>query len=124
MPEPLVIGVAGGTGSGKTTLTKRLLEIFGDDVSVIYHDNYYKCNDDMPFEERKLLNYDHPDAFETDLMIEHIDALKRGESILCPVYDYSAHTRSSETILINPAKILIIEGILVFQSVELCSEWI
>ena len=121
MPEPLVIGVAGGTGSGKTTLTKRLLEIFGDDVSVIYHDNYYKCNDDMPFEERKLLNYDHPDAFETDLMIEHIDALKRGESILCPVYDYSAHTRSSETILINPAKILIIEGILVFQSVELCS---
>ena len=87
--ESFIIGIAGGTGSGKTTLTKRLKERFGDDVSVISHDNYYKRHDELPYEERCRLNYDHPDAFDTDLMVEQVQALRRGETIACPVYDLS-----------------------------------
>ena len=120
MAETLVIGIAGGTGSGKTTLTKKLLEIFGEDVSVIYHDNYYKAHDDMPYEERTKLNYDHPDAFDTDRMIEHLDALIRGETVECPTYDFTRHTRAKETVTVRPAKILIVEGILIFQHIGLC----
>lgn len=117
--DVMVIGIAGGTGSGKTTLTNRLKEHFGDDVSVIYHDNYYKRHDEMPYEERCLLNYDHPDAFDTDLMIEHLLALKAGKAIHCPVYDYTIHNRSAETIEVRPAKVIIVEGILIFQNCEL-----
>ena len=118
----LTIGIAGGTGSGKTTITKRIMERFGEDVSVIYHDNYYKAHDDMTYEERSLLNYDHPDAFETERMIRDLQALKRGETVHCPVYDYTVHNRSMETILIKPAKVIIVEGILILADRHLCNE--
>ena len=95
--EMMVIGIAGGTGSGKTTLTNRLKERFGDEVTVIYHDNYYKRHDELTYEERCLLNYDHPDAFDTDLMMEHIRDLRAGKSIQCPVYDFTVHNRSDKT---------------------------
>ena len=114
--ETMIIGIAGGTGSGKTTLTNRLKERFGPDVSVVYHDNYYKAHDEMPYEERCKLNYDHPDAFDTDLMIEHIRQLKAGKPILCPVYDYTVHNRSTQTVEVAPTKVIIVEGILIFQN--------
>ena len=118
--ETLIIGVAGGTGSGKTTLTKRLVERFGKHVSVVYHDNYYKRHDDMTYEERTRLNYDHPDAFETERMVDDLRKLRRGEPVRCPVYDYTVHNRSDETVEIFPAKVIIVEGILIFQNPELC----
>ena len=107
----IMIGIAGGTGSGKTTLTEHLAQRFGGDISVVHHDNYYK-RQDRPFAERCLQNYDHPDAFDTDLMIEDLKALKRGETIHCPVYDYSIHNRTDETVEIRPTKVVIVEGIL------------
>lgn len=116
----MVLGVAGGTGSGKTTLTRRLKERFGDQISVISHDNYYKRQDHLTYDERCLINYDHPDAFDTDLMIEHLAALKRGETIYCPVYDFSQHNRSNELLEITPAPVILVEGILIFSSQELC----
>ena len=109
----IIIGIAGGTGSGKSTFTNRIKEEFGDRVSVIYYDNYYKAHDDMSFEERKLINYDHPDSFETDLLVEHLHKLKEGIPIQCPVYDYTIHNRTDRTIEIKPADVIIIEGILV-----------
>ena len=109
----IIIGIAGGTGSGKSTFTNRIKEEFGDRVSVIYYDNYYKAHDDMSFEERKLINYDHPDSFETDLLVEHLHKLKEGIPVQCPVYDYSIHNRTDRTIEIKPADVIIIEGILV-----------
>ncbi len=112
----MIIGIAGGTGSGKTTFTNRLKERFGGDVSVVYHDNYYKAHDDMPFEARCELNYDHPDAFDTELMIEHVRQLKEGKAIQCPTYDYTIHNRARETVTVLPTKVIIIEGILIFQS--------
>ncbi len=114
--EIMIIGIAGGTGSGKTTLTNRLKERFGGDVSVVYHDNYYKAHDDMPYEDRCNLNYDHPDAFDTDLMIEHIQQLRQGHSVLCPTYDYTAHNRSEQTVEVKATKVIIVEGILIFQN--------
>lgn len=117
--RPMIIGIAGGTGSGKTTLTRHLKNKFGDDVSVVYHDNYYKRNDHLTYEERCKINYDAPEAFDTELMIEHITELKKGKSISCPVYDYSQHNRSDETVTIESAKVIIIEGILVFQNRKL-----
>lgn len=116
MDKIMMIGIAGGTGSGKTTLTDRLKERFGDDVSVVYHDNYYKRHDDMTYEERCLLNYDHPDAFDTDLMIAHIRELRAGRAIECPVYDFTVHNRSDKTVTIHPTKVIIIEGILIFEN--------
>ena len=112
----MVIGIAGGTGSGKTTLTLGLKERFGDSVSILYHDNYYKQHDEMPYEERCKLNYDHPDAFETDLLIRDIQALRRGETVRCPVYDYTIHDRSGETMEVRPTKVIIVEGILIFEN--------
>ena len=97
----MLIGIAGGTGSGKSTFTNRIKKQFGDDVTVIYHDNYYRRRDDIPFEERKKINYDHPDALETDMLIEHIKQLKAGKSVVCPVYDFSVHNRSDKTVVIN-----------------------
>lgn len=108
----IMIGIAGGTGSGKSTFTNRLKDRFGDEITVLYHDNYYKRHDDLPFEERKKLNYDHPDALETDLLVEHLKKLRNGESIECPVYDYSRHNRSDQTIHVEPRRIIVIEGIL------------
>ena len=117
--EPIIIGIAGGTGSGKSTFTNTIKEAFADDTTVIYYDNYYKAQDDLPFEERKLQNYDHPDAFETDLLLEHLQKLKNGESVECPIYDYTIHNRSKEVTVIKPSPVIIIEGILVLQDERL-----
>ena len=112
----LVIGIAGGTGSGKTTLMKNLITKYGEDITVLSHDNYYKRHDEMTYEERCLLNYDEPDALETDLMALHLDKLRRGEAIDCPVYDFTVHNRSNDTIHIVPRKVIIVEGILIFEN--------
>ena len=116
MKKPVLIGIAGGTGSGKSTFTNRLKETFGDRVSVVYYDNYYKRRDDLPFEERKKINYDHPDAFETEMLIRHLQQLREGQAVACPVYDYTVHNRSSETVTIRPADVIIVEGIMVLQN--------
>ena len=115
----MIIGIAGGTGSGKTTVTRKIKEYFGEDVSVIYHDNYYKRHDELPYEERAKLNYDHPDAFDTAMMVEDLRRLKAGEPVRCPVYDYSIHNRTDETVEVCPTKVVIAEGILIFQNPEL-----
>ena len=115
----LVIGIAGGTGSGKTTLMKNLIARFADDVTVLSHDNYYKRHDELPYEERCKLNYDEPAALETDLMARHLDALRHGQAIRCPVYDFSVHNRSDETVLITPQRVIIVEGILIFENKQL-----
>ena len=114
MGEILVIGIAGGSGSGKTTLMKNLVEKFGDHVTVISHDNYYKRHDELTYEQRCLINYDEPAAFETDLMAKHLDLLKQGQAIECPVYDYTVHNRSDEVVTIAPRPVIIVEGILIF----------
>ena len=115
----IMIGIAGGTGSGKSTFTNRLKERFGDDVTIIYHDNYYRRRDDMTYEERTKVNYDHPSALETELLIEHLKMLKEGKSIECPIYDFTQHNRSNETYTIHPSKIFLIEGILIFSDERL-----
>jgi uridine kinase len=114
MDDIIVIGIAGGTGSGKTTITQTLKEHFGSDVSVIYHDNYYKAHHDLSYDERKKLNYDHPNSFDTDLMVSDLNKLKNGEAIECPVYDYTIHDRSNTTMTIRPSRVIIVEGILIF----------
>ena len=111
--DTILIGVAGGTGSGKTTLTHHLKDHFGEDVTVIGHDSYYKRQEGKTYEERAKQNYDHPSAFDTDLLIEHLKALKRGESIQCPVYSYKDHNRTDQTVTIHPAKVILVEGILI-----------
>ena len=116
----IFIGIAGGTGSGKTTLTRHLKEHFGDAVTVIGHDSYYKRQDGKTYEERSKVNYDHPDAFDTDLLIEDIKRLRRGETVHCPTYDYTIHDRAEKTVTVRPARVIIVEGILIFQSRELC----
>ena len=120
--DVLVIGIAGGTGSGKTTITKKIMEKFGDDVSVIRHDNYYKAHHDMTYEERSKLNYDHPDSLDTWMLADDIKALKEGKEVRCPVYDFTIHDRSDETELIKPSKVLIVEGILIFADKRLRDE--
>lgn len=122
MSDVMVIGIAGGTGSGKTTITRKLVQRFGSDVSVIYHDNYYKAHHNMSYAERSRLNYDHPDSFDTDLLIEAVRELKQGRSVECPVYDYSIHDRTDKVLVVRPARVIIVEGILIFQSRELCKE--
>ena len=117
--ETMIIGIAGGTGSGKTTLTQHLKDHFGENVSVVYHDNYYKAHPNMPYEERCKLNYDHPDAFDTDLMVEDLKTLCAGQTIHCPVYDYTIHNRSKDTVEVRPTKVVIVEGILIFHPKEL-----
>ena len=121
MSDVIVIGIAGGTGSGKSTITRKLIQRFGSDVSVIHHDNYYKAHHNMPYEERCKLNYDHPNAFDTDLLIRAVEDLKNGLEVTCPVYDFTIHDRSEETIIVRPARVIIVEGILIFESRELCS---
>lgn len=118
----MVIGIAGGTGSGKTTVTERIKEYFGQDVSVLHHDSYYKRHDELPFEQRKLLNYDHPDSFDTSLMVEDLRSLKAGCTIHCPVYDFTIHNRTDRTEEIVPTRVIIVEGILIFADEELCKE--
>lgn len=110
--ESIIIGVAGGSGSGKSTFTNRIKKYFGDEVVVLYHDNYYRKQEGVPFEERVLMNYDHPDSLETDLLVEHLKELKAGRAIDCPVYDYSLHNRSDEVIRIEPKPVILVEGII------------
>ena len=111
----IIIGIAGGTGSGKTTLTRHLKEHFGGDVTVVGHDSYYKRQEGTTYEERVLQNYDHPSAFDTDLLIQHLRELKAGRSIQCPVYSYVDYNRTDQTVEISPTKVLIVEGVLIFQ---------
>ncbi len=115
----LVIGIAGGSGSGKSTITKILAEKFGTDVTVIRHDDYYKVQDELTYEERCKINYDHPDAFDTSMLCDHLEKLKSGEAVVAPVYDFTVHNRSKKTQLIHPSKVIIIDGILVLQDKRL-----
>ncbi len=122
MSKIIVIGIAGGSGSGKTTLMKNLMKQFGDDITVLSHDNYYRAHNELPFEQRSKLNYDHPDAFETPMMIDHLRQLKQGKAIECPTYDYTIHNRAKETIRVEPRPVIVVEGILIFENKELCDE--
>lgn len=119
MNTTLVIGIAGGTGSGKSTLIDNLQDRFAENVAVLHHDNYYRRRDDLPMSERVKINYDEPAALETDLMARHLMQLKRGETIECPVYDFSAHNRSDKTTAVEPKKVIIVEGILIFENEQL-----
>lgn len=110
--ESIIIGIAGGSGSGKSTFTNRVKAHFGDNVVVLYHDNYYRRQDGIPFKERVKVNYDHPDSLETDLLVEHLKLLKEGKAVDCPVYDYSQHNRSKETLHIESRPVILVEGIL------------
>ena len=121
MDNILVIGIAGGSGSGKTTLMKRLVERFGNNVSVLSHDNYYKRHDELSFEERAVLNYDEPGALDTSLMVYQLDQLRHGVAIDCPVYDFVQHNRSDETIHVEPEKVIIVEGFMIFVDPDLRS---
>lgn len=116
MGEYFVIGIAGGTASGKTTLMNKITERFSDQVTVLSHDNYYRRRDDLTYEQREKLNYDEPDALETDLMARHLDALRRGETIHCPKYDFTVHNRSKDTFEVLPNRVIIVEGILIFEN--------
>ncbi len=120
MGNVLTIGIAGGTGSGKTTITRRLQRRFGNDICTLYHDNYYKAHDSLTLEERARLNYDQPDAFDTELLAEHLALLRQGRAVACPVYDYAVHNRAAQTQLIQPAPVVLVEGILILQSAALC----
>ena len=111
--KTIIIGIAGGTGSGKSTFTKKLKKEFKDDVAVLYHDNYYRDQSDIPLEERRKTNYDHPDAMETELLIRQLMNLKAGKAVDCPVYDYTQHTRSDQVVRVEPKKVILLEGILV-----------
>ena len=119
MKDVLVIGIAGGSGSGKTTLAANILEHFADRISVLRHDDYYKCQDDLTMEERVKTNYDHPYAFDTDLLIYHIDELRAGRDVFSPTYDYSRHTRSCEVREVKANKVILLEGILILENDKL-----
>ena len=117
---PLVVGIAGGSGSGKTTLAEAILDEIGRErIAFLPHDAYYRDQAELPYEERKKVNYDHPDALETSLLIQHIKALQAGHAIDLPVYDFVAYTRSAETIRVEPKSIILVEGILIFTEPEL-----
>ena len=116
MSDVIVIGVAGGTGSGKTTLVKALVNRFGDNITVLSHDNYYKRHDELTYEERTKLNYDHPQAFDTEMLVEHIKALKNNVPIEHPVYSFVDHDRTSESVSVKPSKVIIVDGILIFEN--------
>ena len=122
MSNIIVIGLAGGSDSGKTTLMKNLIARFQDDVTVLSHDNYYRPYDELTIEERRKVNYDHPDAFDTEMMNEHLKLLKAGKPIQCPIYDYTTYSRSAETTLVEPRKVILVEGILIFENKALCEQ--
>ena len=118
--EVTVIGVAGGTGSGKSTLVKRLQEAFrSEDVATLCHDYYYKAHPELTYEQRTQLNYDHPQAFDTDMLVERIRALKSNVPIEHPVYSFVEHNRTEEKVAVKPSKVIIIDGILIFENKEL-----
>ncbi|MGM9946877.1 uridine kinase [Floccifex sp.] len=114
-----IIGIAGGSGSGKSTFSNRLKKYFKDDISILYHDNYYRKQVNTTYEQRTKVNYDHPNSLETDLLIHHLKELKEGKDIYCPVYDFSDHNRSDETILVKSKPVILVEGILLFENEEL-----
>ena len=111
----LIIGIAGGTGSGKTTLARHIADAFGDRVAVITHDSYYRAQNDKTYEERCLQNYDHPDAFETELLCDHLRLLCQGQAVEVPVYDYTVHNRAAQTTRVEPRAVILLEGILLFS---------
>ena len=118
--DTILIGIAGGSGSGKTTLADKLVSCFGaDEVSILRHDNYYKRLEGMTYDQRARVNYDHPDAFDTELLCEHIRELKAGRSVRIPVYDYTIHNRSDRTILGPPNPVIILEGIMILAEPSL-----
>ncbi len=117
--EVIIIGIAGGTGSGKSTLAKKIKEIFKEEIQILCHDYYYKCNGHLSPEKRAMLNYDHPNSFDTELLIKDLKKLKEGSSINRPVYSFVEHTRMEETVLVHPSKVIILEGILIFENKEL-----
>ena len=118
--QPLVIGVAGGSGSGKTTVVRRIIESIGDDqVTILEHDRYYRDRNDLRLEERAALNYDHPDSLETDLLVRHLHELRAGRPVQVPAYDFARHARQSETVTALPRKAIIVEGILIFADAAL-----
>ena len=116
----MIIGISGGTGSGKTTVAQKIIALVGaDNVVYLQHDSYYRNLGDMPIDLRHRVNFDHPDAFDTDLMINHIEALRAGEGIEQPIYDYATHSRKAETIHVEPRQVILVEGILVFGHPQL-----
>lgn len=119
MKERMIIGIAGGSGSGKTTLAANIAAHFGQQLSVLRHDDYYKSQKHIPPQERIHLNYDHPSAFDTELLIEHLDRLKAGEAVDCPIYDYAHHDRSDRVRHVESTDVIILEGILIFENTEL-----
>ena len=119
MKKIMVIGIAGGSGSGKTTLAKNIVAHFGEKIALLRHDDYYKAQSDISVEERARMNYDHPDAFDTKLLIKHLRALKNGQAIDSPVYDYTIHDRSRDIRHVEAARVIILEGILIFENKEL-----
>ena len=119
MKNVIVIGIAGGTGSGKSTLINNIKKQFSDEITILSHDFYYKAHHNLTYEERCALNYDHPDAFDTELMIEHIRRLKQWQEIQRPVYDFTIHDRAEETVIVKPSKVIVAEGILIFENKEL-----
>ena len=114
--DPIIIGIAGGTGSGKSTLADNIKKEFAHNITMLSHDYYYKSQDDLSFEERTKLNYDHPDAFETSLLIDHLKRLKNGEIIYRPNYSFVEHTREAQTIEVIPKKVILVDGILIFEN--------
>lgn len=121
MKKRMIIGVAGGSGSGKTTLANRIAEHFGDRVSMVRHDDYYRSHKDISVEERAHFNYDHPSAFDNELLIEHLDKLRRGESVESPIYDYTIHDRSDRLRHIESAEVIVLEGILILENPDILS---
>ena len=119
--DVLIIGIAGGSGSGKSTLCRNIVSNFDGSISHIHHDDYYKSTDGLSPEERESINYDHPSAFDTDLLIEHLKLLKSGVAVDAPTYDYKTHNRSPLTVHIPAAPVIIVEGILIFENEELAS---
>ena len=119
MNDCIIIGIAGGTASGKTTVAQNIKEVFGDNVELLSHDYYYLPHNDMTYEERTKINYDHPNAFETDRLIRGIRDLKDGKAVDVPVYDFTIHNRVDETVKVQPKRVIIVEGILVFENEEL-----
>ena len=119
MSNRLFIGIAGGSGSGKTTLAQKLADYFGDRLSLLRHDDYYKSQASLTLEERANLNFDHPDAFDTKLLIKHLDMLRQGQDINCPIYNYSIHDRDSESRYVKANEVIVLEGILIFENPEI-----
>ena len=117
--NPIIIGIAGGTGSGKSTLADNIRKEFANNITMLSHDYYYKSNSHISFDERKKLNYDHPDAFDTDLLIEHLNKLKKGEVIYRPNYSFVTHLREEQTVEVVPKKVILLDGILIFENKEL-----